>query len=143
MQDKEIVIKHLEMIQGVVNRLGHDSFLIKGWSMAILAAGIIFITRIEVQQSRWVILAFLIPVLGFWTIDGYFLWQERLFRKVYDEVRVQESTDFSMNPMKHKQEHKCTWSASMFSLTLNIFYGIEMLFVAGVVALFSLTAGGD
>ncbi|MDD9820695.1 MAG: hypothetical protein OXR07_07440 [Nitrospira sp.] len=59
------VVKHLEMIQEVINRLGHDSFLIKGWSMAILAAGILFIARGEVQ-SEMVVLAFLIPVVGFW-----------------------------------------------------------------------------
>jgi len=59
------MVKHLEMIQGVINRLGHDSFLIKGWSMAILAAGILFIARGEVQ-SEMVVVAFLIPVIGFW-----------------------------------------------------------------------------
>ena len=38
MNDKEQVIKHLEIIQGVVNRLASNSFLIKGWSMTILSA---------------------------------------------------------------------------------------------------------
>ena len=79
MADKESVIKHLEMIQRIINRLGRDSFLIKGWSMAILTAGIIFVARSEVQ-SGWLGLAFLVPVVGFWILDGYFLWQERLFR---------------------------------------------------------------
>ena len=73
MTDKESVIKHLEMIQRVINRLGRDSFLVKGWSMAILTAGIIFIARSEVQ-SGWLALAFLVPVVGFWILDGYFLW---------------------------------------------------------------------
>lgn len=82
MQDKEQVIKHLEMVQGVINRLGHDSFLIKGWSMTILAAGIIFVARSQVQ-SAYIVLTFTIPVVGFWILDGYFLWQERLFREVY------------------------------------------------------------
>lgn len=125
------VVKHLEMIQGVINRLGHDSFLIKGWSMAILAAGILFIARGE-GQSEMIVVAFLIPVVGFWILDGYFLWQERLFRKVYDEVRKQDCTDFAMNVMKHKDKPKCNWMASMFSVTLILFYGIEGLFVLAV-----------
>ena len=128
MQDKEQVIKHLEMVQGVVNRLAHDSFLIKGWSMTILAAGIIFVARSQIQ-SAYIVLTFIIPVVGFWTLDGYFLWQERLFRKVYDEVRKQAKTDFEMNPIKHKDKPKCSWIASMFSVTLNVFYGMEILFV--------------
>ncbi|SHA19705.1 hypothetical protein BTHERMOSOX_1623 [Bathymodiolus thermophilus thioautotrophic gill symbiont] len=37
MDDKEQVVKHLEITQGVVNRLAGNSFSIKGWSMAILA----------------------------------------------------------------------------------------------------------
>lgn len=131
MDDKEQVIKHLEIIQGVVNRLGHDSFLIKGWSMSILAAGIILIARSGIQ-SEWIMLAFLVPVTGFWILDGYFLWQERLFRKVYDDVRGQETTDFAMNIMKHKNKSKRNWVVSMFSVTLNLFYGIEILFVLGV-----------
>lgn len=128
MQDKEQVIKHLEMVQDVINRLGHDSFLIKGWSMTILAAGIIFVARSQIQ-SAYIVLTFIIPVVGFWTLDGYFLWQERLFRKIYDEVRKQAKTDFEMNPIKHKDKPKCSWIASMFSVTLNVFYGMETLFV--------------
>ena len=131
MNDKEQIVKHLEMIQGVVNRLGHDSFLVKGWSMTILTAGIIFIAKSEVQSGS-IVLAFLIPVVGFWILDGYFLWQERLFRKVYDDIRGQETTDFAMNPMRHINKPKCSWRTSIFSVTLNIFYGIEVLFVLGV-----------
>lgn len=66
------VVKHLEMIQEVINRLGHDSFLIKGWSMAILAARILFLARGEVQ-SEMVVVAFLIPVVGFWILDSGWL----------------------------------------------------------------------
>ena len=123
--DHERVLKHLEMIQGIVNRLGHNSFLIKGWSMTILAAGIIFIARSRIE-SEWFVLTFLIPVIGFWILDGYFLWQERLFRKVYDDIRKQETTDFDMKPTSKKS---CSFSCSMFSVTLIVFYMIEITFV--------------
>ena len=32
-------LKHLEFIQGVVNRLGSNASLLKGWSMTVLVAG--------------------------------------------------------------------------------------------------------
>ena len=38
MNNHDRVVKHLEFIQGVVNRLGGNSFLLKGWSMTVLAA---------------------------------------------------------------------------------------------------------
>ena len=131
MQNNTQVIKHLEMIQVIINRLGHDSFLVKGWSMTLLVGGIILVARSEVQ-SGWIVLAFLIPVVGFWILDGYFLWQERLFREIYNEVRKQETTNFEMNPMKHLDKPKRGWFSSIFSITLNIFYGVEILFVWGI-----------
>ena len=122
MNDKEQVVKHLEMIQGVINRLGHDSFLIKGWSVTLVVAGVVVITRNEVQPEwiAWVLL--ILVVVFFWTLDGYFLWQERLFRKVYDEIRKQETTEFEMNPGKHAGKPECTWLSAVFSVTLFVFY---------------------
>ena len=140
MNEKDLVVKHLEMIQGVINRLGHDSFLVKGWSMAILAAGVIFIARNEIQ-SGYIMLAFLVPVIGFWILDGYFLWQERLFRKAYDEVRKRDATDFSMATNEYESEPKCSWTASTVSKTLLIFYAMEILFVLGVFSIIQLNPG--
>ena len=140
MEDKAQVIKHLEMIQGVVNRLGHDSFLVKSWSMGILAAGIIFIARSE-MQSGYAVLAFLIPVIGFWILDGYFLWQERLFQEIYNEIRKQKTTDFEMNPMRHTNKPKRSWAASTVSMTLSLFYGIEIFFVLGMF--YAFKCGGN
>jgi hypothetical protein len=42
------------------------------------------------QKFMW--LAF-IPALIFWVLDGYFLWQERLYRKLYDRVRERKPED--------------------------------------------------
>jgi len=132
MDNKTQVVKHLEMIQGVINRLGHDSFIIKGWSVAILSAGIIFIARGE-GQSKMVVIALLIPVIGFWILDGYFLRQERLFREVYNEIRKQGCTDFAMDTKKHEDKPDCSRRASIFSRTLSIFYVIiEGIFVLAV-----------
>ena len=71
MTEREQVIKHMEMIQGVVNRLAFNSFLIKGWSITILAAALLFIANTNAPE--WIVLCFAIPVLVFWGLDGYFL----------------------------------------------------------------------
>lgn len=128
MDDAERMIKHLEMIQGVINRLAHNSFLIKGWSVAILSAGVIFIVRSGVQQE-FLMLAFLMPVVIFWILDSYYLRQERLFRSLYDEVRGRETTDFSMDISPHmgKPANK-RWNVFR-SETLRTFYLAEIAFV--------------
>ena len=125
MDSTEKVVKHLEMIQTVINRLGSNSFLLKGWSMTVIVTAMVLIARHDLQNPC-IILSLIIPILGFWILDGYFLWQERLFRKVYDDVRTQADTDFKMDVMKHKNKPKCSWKSAMFSITLNIFYLVEV-----------------
>ena len=128
MDDKDRVVKHLEITQGVINRLANNSFLIKGWSMAIIGAAILFIARIG-TQSECLVLAFSVPVIAFWILDGYFLWQERLFRGIYNDVRRQDSTDFEMNVAAQLNKPKHKWRDAIFSSTLNIFYLAELTFI--------------
>ena len=128
MTDKELVVKHLEMTQGVINRLAHNSFLVKGWSMAILGAAILFIEK-NSSGSAYLILAFSVPIVSFWVLDGYFLWQERLFRGIYNDVRVKETTDFKMDIPAQLNKPKNQWHHAIFSKTLLLFYGSELSFL--------------
>ena len=134
MSDREEVIKHLEIIQGVINRLAHASFLVKGWSMTILAAGMLFISRIP-DSSPLVMGSFLIPVFGVWFSDTYFLWQERMFRGIYDDVRMQTSTNFEMNIDAQKAKPGCKYYHALFSITLLSFYLMEVFFVIAVMCI--------
>lgn len=128
MDNIEKVVKHLEMIQGVINRLGSNSFHLKGWSMTIIVTISILVINYELP-SPYFIFAFLPTVLGFLGLDGYFLWQERLFREIYKEISQQQDTDFKMNVAKHKNKPKCSWSSATFSITLIPFYAIQILLI--------------
>ena len=141
MDNGEKVIKHLEMTQAIINRLGNNSFLLKGWSMTVIVATMVLIARYDMQNPG-IVLAVLLPVLGFWMLDGYFLWQERLFRQVYNEVRVQSDTDFKMDVMKHVNKPPCSWRAAVFSVTLVIFYAVEFVFILATFALLQMEAPG-
>lgn len=122
----EKVVKHLEMIQGVINRLGGNSFQLKGWSMAIIVAATVLIAKPNLPSPNF-IFVLLIPILGFWGLDGYFLMQERRFREIYKEISQQEDTDFKMDPKKHKKNLKCKWIVVVFSITIWPFYAIEII----------------
>ena len=135
MNGTEKVVKHLEMTQAVINRLGRNSFLLKSWSMTILVAAMVLIAR-ENLENRYFVLALFLPILGFWVLDGYFLWQERLFRQIYEEVRQQDNTDFKMDLGKHRNKPKCSWLSAIFSITPIIFYLIEVLFVGAIAYFF-------
>lgn len=128
MDEKEKMVRHLEMIQGVINRLGNNSFLIKSWSMTVVIATIVLVARFG-DINPFFSLSLIIPVFGFWILDGYFIYQENLFCEVYNEIRKQEDTDFAMNISKHKNKPKCNWRASIFSTTLIFFYFTEIFFI--------------
>ena len=133
----EKVVKHLEMTQGVINRLGGNSFHLKGWSMTIIVAATVLIAKPDLP-SPFFILVLLIPVFGFWGLDGYFLWQEKLFREIYKEISQQEDTDFKMNVAKHKNKPKCSWKSATFSITLIPFYFIEIVLILVVFVFIGL-----
>ncbi len=134
MNGTEKVIKHLEMTQAVINRLGSNSFQLKGWSMTIIVAATVLIAR-QTLQNPYIVLVLLIPIVGFWILDGYFLWQERLFRQVYNDIRQQDDTDFKMDVGKHRDKPKCSWGSAIFSVTFVIFYFIEIAFAVVVFAI--------
>jgi hypothetical protein len=122
-------LKHLEMIQNVISRMGSNSFLLKGWSVTLVSALIALAT--SGTDKRFVLIAFF-PVIMFWALDGYFLRQERLFRKHYDNVCKSDevSIDFSMNTVPYVSQ-VATLLAVMFSQTLIMFYGT----IIGVIIL--------
>ena len=88
--------QHLEMIQGVINRLAKSSFLLKGWSVILISG--LFALSAKDSKLYFIYLAYF-PALAFWGLDGYYLRQEKLFRKLYDKVRVmpEADIDFSMD----------------------------------------------
>ncbi|QKW34826.1 hypothetical protein HUT06_12970 [Actinomadura sp. NAK00032] len=128
-------VKHLEFIQAVVTRLGNGSFLIKGWTLTLVAAFL----GVSLSSPKWRVTAVaLVPVLGFWLVDAYFLRQERLFRKLYDQARIPGGPVevFSMNTAPYAGEVK--WPQVVGSTTLRGFYGTLVLIIVAVVVAVAL-----
>ena len=118
-------IAHLEIIQGVVNRLSHNSFLLKGWTVILISA--MFALAAKDAQPLFIYLAYF-PAMAFWYLDGYFLRQERLFRNLYDYVRKldDDAIDFSMDTSKVKEEMD-SWFSITLSKTLLAFHGVILI----------------
>lgn len=123
--------KHLEFIQAAVNRMASNLFLLKGWAITLIAA--LFALAAKDSRDVYFLIAYF-PALMFWSLDGYFLCQERRFRSLYDHVRVLDESqiDFSMNTEPFKKAPRNGYWDAVLSRTLLLYYGsliATMLFV--------------
>lgn len=114
-------LKHLDFIQGVINRLSTNSFLLKGWSVVLVSA--LFALSASDSNVAFILLAYF-PAISFWALDGYFLALERRYRSLYDRVRERspDEIDFSMMPPEEKSDFE-SWHSAFFSKTLIPFHG--------------------
>ncbi|OOF61551.1 hypothetical protein [Rodentibacter sp. Ppn85] len=126
-------IAYLEMIQGVINRTGTNSFMIKGWAVTLVSA----LFALSVENYKFLFIA-LIPILLFWYLDAFFLRQERLFRKLYDDVISKNNSDitFSMNTEGYCVDSQLKIA---FSKTLVCFYGLLLFVVIMFLIVFLLS----
>jgi len=144
----EARIKHLELIQGVVTRHQQNSFASRGWVVTLLAA-VLALSAKEANPLHFLVA--LIPTVVFWGLDGYYLRQERLFRKLYDNVRTIPADELENNPfsmdtlpytfrqfaenMPAAATQVATWCRTCWSKTIGWLYGS---LVATILAAFLL-----
>lgn len=121
-------IAHLGFIQGVINRMSNNSFLIKGWTVA-LAAAMLAISSIAPPV---LISAFLALIL-FWALDAYYLRQEKAFRAMHRAVALGElsSEKFEMEPRQFRDKSSSTLRL-MFNRTVWPLY-ISILITLAVI----------
>ena len=124
MESDEKQAKHLEFVQGVINRLASNSFSYKGWAVVTVSA--LAALAISKDNDPRYFLAASVSVLCFWGLDGFYLREERLFRKLYDAVRKGEVEEYSMDRKPFETKVKswlCTcWSRTIWPLYFPVFF---------------------
>ena len=126
--------KHLELIQGIISRMAQVSFIIKGWTLTLVAG--LLALAVNANCSSYAFLA-LLPAMLFWVLDAYYLRQERLFRSLYDEVRLGPSQSgvpiLSMDTKKYRRNTP-SWPRTMIAPTIFFFHG-AVIALAVIVAM--------
>jgi hypothetical protein len=79
-------IAHLAMIQATIARMASNSFALKTLTVTI-CAGVIALLGAVQKQSLLYILAAIGPVILFGWLDAKYLRNERLYRRLYEDVR--------------------------------------------------------
>ncbi len=116
---------HLSMIQSTIQRMGNNSFMLKGWAVLVIVAIFTFAGE---QNNVKCILFTIIPLIVFWGLDSYYLQLERKFRVLYDDVRSknEEDIDYDMNfnnvSITVESSKKLSYFKCLTSMTEILFY---------------------
>mgnify|MGYP007044617673 FL=1 len=81
-------IAHLQMIQGVIDRMSTSAAIYKGFA-ATIVTGIAAISFTEV--STWILLIAFFPVGCFLVMDTYYLKLEKQYRILYEKYGMKKS----------------------------------------------------
>lgn len=130
-ESNEKRLKHLELIQGVISRMGGNLFRMRGWMITILVG----LSALFVQFQRnelQVILVFVVFI--FWIHDAYFLSLERSYRHLYDKIRKlkEGEIDFSMSIFDFSNLRDTSVWYCMISNTLSFFYIPTLLLILAI-----------
>lgn len=131
--DNQELYKEIDLIQGCINRMAKNSFMVKGWALTVFA-GVIAISKTEVINNLLLLICtVLVPYLAFWLLDAFFLHTERKYRKMYAWIlqeRKRDNTEYQydLNPARFNDEVGCM-AHSFFSKTLLLFYGIPTVVI--------------
>ncbi len=154
-------IKHLEFLQGVINRHNSNSFMIKGWAITLAAALYALTGTIKDPYLSFIAIG---PIVMFWVLDSIYLANERCFvslyscvtknnklikqskeikkkcrnkevkngKSIYLDTDVEITTSlFSMNFLEFRKIKRNNWYRVLFSYTIIWFY--SLLFIITII----------
>ncbi len=84
-----IYSQYFTIIQKVINRMAQNSFLIKAWTVTLIAA--IFVLTFSIVNILIFGVLLAITII-FWVLDSYYLKLERVYRRLY-QTKVEEYND--------------------------------------------------
>ena len=130
----EISIAHMSMIQGIVTRLETNSFTLKILAMTLAVALLAFTGSIK--NPSWVHpFAGCFPLIVFWVMDANYLRLGRLFRRLFDSVRLGNNEDqFSMNIQPFIESEQSvfrvafSWSVCWFYLSIIVAFSTVSIY---------------
>ena len=132
-QTEAIKIAHLSMLQGVITRMGANSFTLKALSATFGSAAVAVLASVE-TPSLYYAGAAVIPIVIFWLMDAQYLRMERAYRHLFDLVRRGEDVDaFSLEAAPFMKDTApilrlaVSWSVSWFYLAILVSLGVLAL----------------
>ena len=128
-ESESIKIAHLTMLQGVISRMGSNSFALKALSATFSSAAIAVMATAE-RPSPYYAVAALVPIFIFWLMDAQYLRYERAYRALFDKVRRGETVEvYSLDPSPFMSDVPAvlrlarSWSVAWFYVAILLALG--------------------
>ncbi len=141
-------IKHMEMAQAVVARLGGNGFVVKGWAITVAGA---FQGFSVTRKNGWLAIVGILPTVLFWFLDVSFLRSERAFRVLFERVRTGKTDAFFMNATSREhlqtlpegEQNFLSWRRTILRLSLVAFYAALILTAVAVAVAIGVWGDGS
>lgn len=121
---------HLQILQGVVQRMASNSTSCKSWCVTIVSAILVLIADKGKPELAWLAL---LPSLLFLALDAYYLALEKAFRASYNAFvkklhggRIQVEDVYSVYPKGEMSRHQID---ALQSFSVWGFYGALVILV--------------
>ena len=143
---KEYFFKEIDLIQGVINRMARNSFMIKGWSLTVV--GIASSLNLTSVKSAFLCVGIPVVCIFFWVLDAFYLKTERKYRALYNDVvdkynhkKYDQINWFSLSTADYEYDPSVgSLKTVMFSKTILPFY-LFLIFVSALLLIASLLWG--
>lgn len=120
-------IKHLEMVETIIERMSRNCFQLKGWAMTLVT--VVGALGAKESDKRFMFLAF-VPIIGFWLLDAFYLQQERKYTALYRSIceKKEEDIDFNLNTKaveySNEEKKRICFVKCILSTSCILFYGV-------------------
>lgn len=126
------VLKHVDMYQGIINRMAGNSAECKKWALGLVSAILVLVAEKGIEQAAALVI---IPTLLFWFLDTYYLALERQFIKANNQflTKLHNGTLQAQDIFSVKADRllPTTFASALMSWSIWPFY----LGMLGLVAL--------
>ena len=123
---------HLGYIQATITRMGQNAFQAKTWCITIITARLIFLLEKASDHSKFTTIYIAIGVVAlFCTLDTYYLYLERGYRKLYkiaaglvpELPESEKLSDYDMQIPNIGRGIK-EYGKAFLSVSTGLFYGL-------------------
>jgi len=133
--DESIRIAHLTMLQGVITRMGANSFTLKALAATFGSAAVAIMATVD-APSPFYAGAAIVPMVIFWLMDAQYLRLEKGYRKLFDHVRQGQEIDaYSLEAAPFMKDVAPTlrlaisWSVSWFYIAILLSLSLVALLI--------------